>query len=256
MTHRRMLLGAALAAPLLVLAPAAHADWLFGVHGEAQYWNAKNSGSVGQNATEDWNWQSEGATRLSLSLNHPLPLIPNIMIERQWLESQGSFTNESGFNIGGITFDPAFSESNQLMGDFDLGHDSLTLYYRLFDNSLVEFYFGATAKRFNGSAQITDGEGVYSQKIDETIPMGYLRIAAGLPLTGLSVRAQGQVIAVGDHDGYDLEAAVRYKFLDTMVLDGQVSVGYRAFKLELDNANSLYTDFEFRGPFINVSLHF
>ena len=67
---------------------SSNADFLFGVHAEAQYWQAENSGDFGYGSTIDgWNWEDEGATRLRLSLNHFIPLIPNIMVERQMLES-------------------------------------------------------------------------------------------------------------------------------------------------------------------------
>jgi len=86
--------------------------------------------------------------------------------------------------------------------------------------------------------------------------MGYIRLTAGLPLTGLSLRAQGHPASIGDHDVYDIEASLRYEFLDTMAVDGVVSLGYRQFNLKLDDASGLYTDYSISGPFLNVSLHF
>ena len=157
--------------------------------------------------------------------------------------------------IRGTTFDVPANPGN-LETNWDLGHDTYTLYYRLFDNSLIEFYFGLSAKKFNGSMMVSDGNSTFSQDISETVPMGYLRLTAGLPLTGFSVRAQGQPVSIGDHDVYDMEASIRYEFLDTMAFDGVIALGYRQFDFQLDDASGLYTDFSLTGPFLNVSLHF
>lgn len=258
MKKRKLNFGAAAFCILVISSVSSHADELFGVHGEIQYWQAKNSGGFGLSPTnDDWTWNSKGATRLSLSINHFLPFIPNVMVERQVLKSSGTLAHIKNYTIGNTLY-PAPTDGSpvSLMADWDLGHDTLTLYYRLLDNSLIEFYFGVSAKKFNGDMLLNIASEPFKREINETIAMGYLRLTAGLPLTGLSLRAQGQPISIGDHDSYDMEASLRYQFLDSLVLDGVFSVGYRAFSLKLDNASGLYSDFEVKGPFINLSLHF
>lgn len=258
MKNNKLVFGAAALSIFAASSFSSHADLLFGVHGEVQYWQAKNSGSFGLSpANDDWAWKSEGATRLSLSFNHFLPLVPNVMVERQLLKSSGTLAHTEDYTIGNTVYPaPVGGTPVNLTTNWDLGHDTLTLYYRLFDNSLVEFYFGVSAKKFNGDMLLNIGGTTLKQDIDETIPMGYLRLSAGLPLTGLSIRAQGHPVSIGDHDSYDMEASLRYQFLDSLVLDGVLSVGYRAFSLKLDNASGLYSDFEVKGPFLNLSLHF
>ncbi len=235
-----------------------NADTIFGVHGEVQYWHAKNNGGFGLSPTNDyWDWNGEGATRLSLSLNHFIPLIPNVMVERQLLKSSASLAHTQDYTIGDFSFpSPTDGSLAMLNSTWDLGHDTLTLYYRLFDNSLIEFYFGVSAKKFNGEMSLDIDGTTLSRKIDETIPMGYVRLTAGLPFSGLSLRAQGHPISIGDHDAYDIEASLRYEFLNTLVLNGVLSVGYRTFSLKFENASGLYSDFELKGPFVNFSLHF
>ncbi|RUO40030.1 hypothetical protein CWE15_07745 [Aliidiomarina taiwanensis] len=234
------------------------ADFLFGVHAEAQYWQAENSGDFGYGATTDgWGWDDEGATRLRLSLNHFLPLIPNVMVERQMLESTGQKAHTTDFVFQGNAYPaPVDGSTSFVDSTWDLGHDTLTLYYRFFDNSLVEFYFGVAAKKFNGDVAVQVNDQSLRQSIDETIPMGYLRLTAGLPFTGLSVRAEGYPVSIGDHEVFDMEASFRYEFLDTLPLDGTISAGYRVLNLKFEGASGLYSDFEVKGPFVNLALHF
>jgi|SRR5690554_6905898 len=258
MIKNKLMYGAAVCSMLAATSFSTQADMLFGVHGELQYWQAENSGSFGFSPSQDeWDWADEGATRLSLSFNHFLPLIPNVMVERQLLKTSGTLAHTQNYAIGDVVFPaPTGGATAQLNSSWDLGHDTLTLYYRFFDNSLIEFYFGVSAKKFNGDMTMNIDGVTLNRAIDETIPMGYVRLTAGLPFTGLSLRAQGHPISIGDHESHDMEASLRYEFLDTLVLDGAVSVGYRTFSLKLDNAAGLYSDFEMKGPFINLSLHF
>lgn len=258
MIKNKLILGAAALGLLATTSFVSHADMLFGVHGEVQYWHAKNDGgfSTTQN-TDDWAWDGEGATRLSLSLNHFVPLIPNVMIERQLLKSSGTLPHTEDYTIGNSSFPAPIDGTSALLNTtWDLGHDTLTLYYRLFDNSLVQFFFGVSAKKYNGDMSVNIGGQTLRKDINQTIPMGYVRLTAGLPFSGLSLRAQGHPISIGDHDSYDMEASLRYEFLDTLALDGILSIGYRTLSLKLDNASGLYTDFEVKGPFVNLSLHF
>ncbi|WP_157957909.1 TIGR04219 family outer membrane beta-barrel protein [Aliidiomarina celeris] len=254
MKAKHILTTAALAA-MLVVPVSGHADLLFGVHGEVQYWQAENSGSFSQNPNPfSWGWDDEGATRVSLSLNHFVPFVPNVMIQKQWLESSGSTPHDFDLGIGNTVFQA--NANGSLQYNWDLAHDTYTLYYRFFDNSLVGFHFGVAAKRFTGEMEVTDGNTAFRSPIDETVPMAYLRLNAGLPFTGLSVRAQGYPVSVGDHEVYDVEASLRYEFLDSLVLDGAIQIGYRVFNVAFEDASGLYTDFEMKGPFASISLHF
>lgn len=256
MTLNRYLCATALGSALLFGSSTAHADLLFGVHGEVQYWQAENSGTFSQNPNPfSWGWSEEGATRVSLSLNHFVPFVPNVMIQRQWLEASGAMPHEYDFAMRNTIFQTP-QDGGSLSYNWDMGHDTYTLYYRFFDNSLVGFHFGVSAKKFTGEMDVTDGTTMFRSPIDETVALAYLRLSAGLPFTGLSVRAQGHPVSFGDHDVYDVEASVRYEFLNSMILDGAIQVGYRVFNLKLDNASGLYSDFEVKGPFVSLSLHF
>lgn len=218
---------------------------LFSLEAEAQYWQAKPSGGHSSTALErrEYSWNDSGQVRLSASLYHFIPLIPNIKVETQKLEFTGDRQMASiDFNTDTVTI--------------DLSHETFTLFYAPLDNGLTQFHFGVSLKQFDGF--VAENYGYTDQPmwmVNEDIYSGYVRGSFSLPFTGFSVMAQGHV-GISDHDSYDVEAAVRYRFLDSMALDGYVSIGYRALKLHLDDANSLSTDYEFKGPFLNLALRF
>lgn len=231
----------AVAAFMAVSAAPAKADWFFGVYAEGQYWAPEATGSYGtQNNQLEYDLEDEGQMQLAVALHHPIPLIPNIRLERQEMET-------TGFRSGA---DSATANQHTV----DLQHDTVTLYYRLLDNQLARIHFGVSAKRFDGYVGETFSGNGYV--VDETIPTGYLMGSVGLPFSGLSVYGRGHLLAFDDNKVQDIEAGVQYRLFNTALLDGSIQVGYRAFNLELDNVAGLYTDFEFKGPFVGFQLHF
>jgi outer membrane protein len=235
---------AALVASMVLASTAApaQADILFGVYGEAQYWMTDTQGGYGtEQDFTDLDFEDERQVRLALALHHPIPLLPNVRVETQQLESTSPFIND-----GDVT-------GNQFDGEIDLGHDTLTLYYGFLDNDLVRLHLGASAKRFDG--YVRDYSGV-TWDVEETIPTGYAMVSGGLPFTGLSIYGRAHAFTFDDSELTDVEAALEYRFLDSALLDGKIQLGYRVFNIELDNIAGLYSDLEFSGPFVGLQLHF
>lgn len=223
------ILGTAATAP-------AQADWIFGVYGEAQYWATDSTGGYGDNQDfTDIEFDDERQVRLSVALHHPIPLLPNVRLETQELEATSTFYADAA------------------EAKVDLGHQTLTLYYRFLDNDLVSLHLGASAKRFDGYVRNYSG---VTWDVEETIPTGYAMVSAGLPFSGLSIYGRAHAFAFDDSDLTDVEAAVQYRFLNSVLLDGSIQLGYRVFTIDLDNVGGLYSDLEFKGPFVGLELHF
>lgn len=232
---KNIVIGTIVALGALSVAQPAKADLLFGVYGEAQYWFAETSGGYGASESlSNYNFDDDNQLRLSVALHHPLPLIPNIRIETQDMKT-------TSWLADGAT------------RELDLSHDSALLYYTFFDNSLVRLHAGVAAKRFNGYVSDAYGNG---WDLSETIPTAYGLVGVGLPFTGLSAYVRGHALAIDSSSLQDLEVALQYRIFDTLLLDGSIQVGYRYFNLELDNVAGLYSDVEFKGPFVGFQLHF
>ena len=232
---KKLVCGAMMTFGALTAMQPAKADILFGVYGEAQYWFTDANGGYGDSAAFDaYDLENKEQLRLSVALHHPVPFLPNVRIETQDMKTTGQLDNGS-------------------TGELDLSHDSAIFYYTFLDNSLVRLHAGVAAKRFNG--QVADAIG-NSWNLSETIPTAYALVGAGLPFTGLSAYARGHVLAIDSSSLQDIEIALQYRLFDSLALDGSIQVGYRYFNVELDNVANLYSDVEFKGPFVGIQLHF
>lgn len=238
---KNLIVGSIVALSAAMASQPANAALLFDVYGEAQYWMTDVSGGYGNDENfNDFQLSDENQTRLSLAFQHPVPLIPNIRIETQDMSSYEEFDG---------TEDAASSPA-----ELDLSHDTVTLYYTFLDNTLVRLHAGVAAKRFNGFVTDRDGN---SWDLDETIPTAYAMVGTGLPFSGLSVYARGHLLAIDDSSLRDIEAGIQYRLFSAGgLLDGNIQVGYRSFSVEFDNVAGLYSDVEFKGPFVGFQLHF
>lgn len=254
---KKIALAAALAT---VLSTNVQADAL-GIYLGGQIWDNQASGTFGDGSSlVDFNLVDEKQNSFFIAFEHPLPLIPNARIASTSLETNGMTTLDTDFDFD----DETFLNGADVNADFDVSYVDYTLYYELFDNDLLSFDFGITARDFDGdvtvSTQVTTSSGTVSQSdtiaVTDVVPMLYVATNVGLPLTGLNLYAQGNFLSFDDHTLYDYEVGVSYELIDNMLIDVNVNAGYRAVKLELEDLNDLYTNIEFDGLFVGTTIHF
>ena len=251
----------AAALSMAFLAPAAHADTLLGLYVGVDGWQSDNSGSFSDSGNmQDFNFEDETFISYYAALEHPIPLVPNIKLKYTELELNGSTLLNETFEFGGTSF----TTNTTATTISDLSHVDYILYYEIFDNDLLSFDFGLTARDFDGdvtlAAQITTDSGTTTQSdsiaVTDIVPMLYVATNVGLPLTGLNLYAQGNFLSFDDHTLYDYEVGVSYELIDNLAVDMNINLGYRAVKLELEDLNDLYTNIEFDGVFIGTTIHF
>ena len=254
---KKLALAAALAS---VLSANVQADAL-GIYLGGQVWDNQASGTFGDGSSQiDFNLVDEKQNSFYIAFEHPLPLIPNLRVASTSLETDGMTTLDSDFDFD----DETFLEGANVHADFDVSYVDYTLYYELFDNDLLSFDFGLTARDFDGdvtvSSQLTTNAGTVSQSdsiaVTDIVPMLYVATNVGLPLTGLNLYAQGNFLSIDDHTLYDYEVGVGYELIDNLAVDVNINAGYRSVKLELDDLNDLYSDIEFDGVFVGTTIHF
>ncbi|WP_286264413.1 TIGR04219 family outer membrane beta-barrel protein [Thalassotalea atypica] len=248
-----------------ILSFSAHADAV-GLYIGGQVWDNAASGVFGESSDMvDFNLSDEQQGSYFIAIEHPFPFIPNVKLSSTDLETSGSTLLGSNFEFGGEDF----ASGSQASADFDLSYIDYTLYYELFDNGLFSFDVGLTARDFDGdisvssTMQSTDPDGnpisetlTGSESISEIVPMLYAYTNIGLPLTGLNFFAEGNFLSFDDHMMYDYQAGISYELVDNLAIDVNVTAGYRAMKLELEDLDELYTDLEFDGLFAGVVVHF
>jgi outer membrane protein len=233
-----------------------HADTLLGIYVGAQAWDMRTEGGFSDDGTNiDFNFDDETKGSFYLALEHPLPLVPNIKIQRSDMTSDGGVSAVSSF-----TFDnQSFTANTSLTTGIDWVSTDFILYYELFDNDLLSFDLGVNSKHLDGNVFIQDkGDPTTKGDLDFTgiLPMLYTRIALGVPFTGLGAYVEGSFLSVGDHKVTDYQAVVTYSLLDNILIDTTLQLGFRSMKVELEDLDNLYSDLKFSGVFAGIEVHF
>lgn len=244
-----------------------------------QIWKNEASGVFGeQSKLIDFNLEKEQQINYYVAVEHPFPWLPNARISTTTLDTSGSSTLTQDFSFGG----EVFSINDDVTANFNVNYIDYTLYYELFDNDLFSIDLGLTARDFGGDITVKGlttiddgtcndpnpspdspctGDGnsntlVGKIKTNKIEPMLYVATNINLPLTGLSVFAQGDFLFVDEHSLSDYQIGLSFKFVDNKAVDLNFTLGYRIIKMEFEDLNSLHTDLEFKGAFAGVIAHF
>ncbi|WP_144391668.1 TIGR04219 family outer membrane beta-barrel protein [Pleionea sediminis] len=234
-----------------LLSTTASADVL-GIYAGVGNWKPDFSGNIANNSDTSLNIGSDvdvdrdNQTGFYLAFEHPLPVIPNVMITQQDMASSGSGTFTGTF--GNETF------AGDINAEMDLSHQDYTLYYEILDN-WVNLDLGLTARKFDGFAEVTDANDPATsdrESFDFTLPMLYGKARFDLPFTGLSVSAILNYISAGGNTVSDTSLILGYESSIGLGVEG----GIRTFNLDVDDEDDFTTDLEFDGVFINLTYHF
>jgi len=254
MTKRLLLASALFTCSAACILSTAHADTVFGIYAGAYNWKADYSGDIndtdaGQkiDLEDDLGFSDESNTVYYIAIEHPIPVLPNVRIQHTALDSSAHGTLTRNF-----TFDDTdFNLGEAVATKIDFTHTDLTLYYEVLDN-WVNLDIGLTVRKFDGEISIEGFNENAHVDIDATIPMLYVDSQFDLPLTGLSVGVGGNAIAYSGNTLLDLNGYVQYQFPFGLGLRG----GYRTFKLELDDVNSIDSDLTLDGYYAALTFHF
>lgn len=182
-----------------------------------------------------------------VTLEHPVPLLPNVRLMGTTLENsgKGQLTKDIVFN--GVTY----TANENVTSTLNLNQTDLTLYWELLDN-VVSLDFGFNFKNLDGEAVlIGDNIGTNSGTFSVTIPMLYL-MAGVSPWEGIFIGAEGSVVKYSGSTLSDFTAKVSY----TTDFFLGVEAGYRKQVYKLDDVDGSYADMQFSGPFLGAYLKF
>ena len=240
----------------LCMSHTSKADTLLGLYIGAQGWNMETVGGFSEDGTNtEFNFEDKSQSNLYVAFEHPVPLIPNIKIQRTKMDTRGDVTLERDFAFGG----KLFTSSSEATSDVKLTSTDIILYYELFDNDLISFDVGLNAKYIDGELLVTDKNDPTVNGREEfsgPIPMIYSRLAVGLPLTGFGAFVEGSFLSVDDHTLSDYQAAITYRLIENLAIDVTFQLGYRSVSLELEDLDNIYTDLEFKGVYAGLEVHF
>jgi outer membrane protein len=249
---KKTLLAGSLAA---LMCGTAQADTLLGLYIGGQIWSNEASGSFGEGTDNQsvFEFDDENQGSFYVAFEHPIPLIPNIKIASTTLDTVGGTQLTDTFTFEGVTY-PA---NTTLDTTLDASFVDYTLYYEVFDNDLLTFDFGLTARDLDAYIKVAESDSNSSDlDVSGIIPMAYVSTIIGLPLTGLNIFAEANFISYDDQTIYDAQIGVSYALLDNVAVDFDVTLGYRTVKLELDDLDGFYSDLTYDGFFAGAVVHF
>ena len=238
----------------LLVPQMAVSDTIFGVYAGGGVWSTDVDGDftfvgVGGNdeidLSEDLDLEGESNTVLYVAVEHPLPFIPNIKLQRSEMTSDSTTTLTESIDFDDVTF-PVNEVVNSTI---DLSHTDATLYYELLDN-WVSLDVGLTIRLFDGEIDISsesDPTLTDTLEIDAPIPMLYGKAQIDLPFSGFSVAAELNTLGVVSDLTIKGAYESPYRF--------GVEAGYRTFSVSLDDVDDLDTSIDVDGIYMGLTLH-
>jgi outer membrane protein len=237
---------------LLACAPVS-ADMLFGLYVKAGGWSQSPSGEFGDNHANmfdletDLGMDSETGSMVSIAVEHFVPLIPNIKVERTDL----SFTSAGTMSKTVIFDNVTFVTGTTVTSDIDLSHTDFILYYEILDN-WVSLDIGLNVKVFDGELAVTHSvAGTGKTDLSDTVPMLYGKAQFDLPFSGLSAGAEGSYIGYDGDSFTDLRGYIGYEFMFGLGIE----LGVRNISLKFDDLDDAVIDTTFEGGYLSATFH-
>ena len=208
------------------------------------YFRNQNAGdTINVDVKEDLFWKEEDQGYWFATLEHPVPILPNVRILSTSLDHSGSGT--TSFTINGETFTGTVSNE----GSFD--QTDITAYWEVLDN-VVSLDLGLTAKLIDFSYSVADNFGnTTSGSLSGTVPMLYGLVGIS-PIPGLYLGVEGNFIGYDGNDLTDITAKISYTTDFFLGIEG----GYRSQSYTLDDVDGYFGKLEFEGPFLGAYLKF
>ena len=188
-------------------------------------------------------WTEESQGYVFATLEHPVPVLPNVRLMHTKLDHTGSGT--TSFDFEGVTF------SGNVANEFAIEQTDLLLYYEVLDN-VVSLDLGLNVRALDISYTIVDDGGRNtSGSVSGPVPMLY-GLVGGSPWPGVLLSAEGNYMAISGSTISDFTAKIAY----TTDFFLGIEAGYRTQTIELDDVDDTNANLDFKGPFIGAYLKF
>ena len=220
--------------------------WNYDISGTARYQTRNSANDIDVN--NDLGYDDGNLGNYYIALEHPVPFLPNIRISKTDIDEDANGRLSKTVDYGGTTF----LVNEDVSSKVELDQTDITLYYSPLD-TIANIDIGLNAKYIDSKASITGAlSGTQNSDVSGWVPMAYVGVGVDLPLTGLSVSADGSFVKYQSSTFYDYTVRVTY----TSPWFVGADVGYRKIKLDLDDFDDSYADIEFDGPYAGLYLKF
>ena len=187
-------------------------------------------------------WTEESQGYLFATLEHPVPILPNVRLMYTSLDHTGSGT--TSFEFDGVTY------SGNVANEFTIEQTDLLFYYEVLDN-VVSLDLGLNVRLLDISFTINDGISNTSESVSGAVPMIY-GMVGGSPWPGVLLSAEANYMTLSGSTISDFNAKISYT-TDFFV---GVEAGYRTQTIELDDIDDTDANLDFKGPFIGAYVKF
>lgn len=249
----RSCLSAGLITVLCATALPVAADTVFGVYAGVASWQQEVSGNVASGISnldieDDLGLDDDSNNMFYVALEHPVPAFPNIRVQHADISLGGDNVLSRTIEFNGNSFTVA----EQVATDIDLSQSDAVLYYEVLDN-YITLDLGLAARYVDGYVNVSSATSSASADFSGVIPMLYSQVRVDLPLTGLWVGVQAQGMAYDGNQLLDANAQLGWE----SSLGLGIEVGYRAFKLELDEFDEVDSaEIDVEGVYFGLNYHF
>ena len=187
-------------------------------------------------------WDEESQGYIFATLEHPVPILPNVRLMYTSLDHAGSGT--TSFTFEGTTY------SGNVANEFTIDQTDLLLYWEVLDN-VVSLDLGLNVRLLDISFKINDGTSTTNNSVSAPVPMVY-GLIGGSPWPGLILSAEANYMTLSGSTISDFTAKIAYT---TNFFVG-FEAGYRTQTIELDDVDDTNANLDFKGPFIGAYLKF
>ncbi len=198
--------------------------------------------------TDNLFWDKESQGYVFATLEHPVPLLPNIKIAHTKIEHDGNGSTPV-FTFNGKDF------SGKVINDVSIESLDLYAYYEILDN-VVSLDLGLDIRNLKIAYNIEAKAGPItsaseSDSVSATFPMLYAMVGA-TPWPGLTISGELSYIAYSGNSISDFTAKIAYT-TDYFV---GLELGYRKQSYQLDDISDTDADLSFDGVFAGAYLKF
>jgi len=236
------------------LATAINADFIGAEAGYA-IWNSSLSGDIqkGSGSLDFENDLGYGSSETNsfiwAYIDHPLPILPNLKIQKTNYSNDGSGKLDKN-----VTFDKKnFTMNENVSSSITLDQVDFIPYWRILDN-WINVDLGINVKMIDGNVKVSSKDTAKSTdaNFDVILPMLYTKARFDLPFTGLSLEADASYISYDGNKFSDLKTGIVY---ETTIGLG-ATIGYRQQKITLDDIDNVYGDLTINGAYAGIFYHF
>lgn len=240
-----------LGAGMLLSSSVVSADVL-GLTVGAEWWQANPDGNAGDAGfSQPLNFDDDSHSAFYAAFEHPIPLLPNVMMRRQTLSFQGDTTLPGELRL----HDMVYQAQSQVRNQLSLEYTDASLYYEMLDNDILSLDMGVTARFLQSDVSVTQATTV-SRGLSTPLPMLYGQAVVGVFGTNSSLFFSGNYGRYDGHQMSDLRAGFAYEWIDLAAFSLSVKLGVQRLDLELNSEDRMDVDLLAEGVFIGLEADF